>query len=972
MPENRFASFIARPAALLCVAFLAASTGMDTASGGAADVEDRIEELRRGGHFEAALALAESLLVTRSTDSTASTHEIDDARRLVGTLRDVVALPRQTQDELAAAERLEATIDSLWDASAYYRGESVAARKVEVQRRILGPRHPDVSASLSYLGWLQRRAGDLTDAKESFREVLDIDRETLGDDHPDIATDLSNLAGVLGLLGDYEMADRYFHEALRRTRDLYGDDDLEVATTLNNYASLLKRRGDVAHAEVFLREALRIRREKLGADHWGVATVLNNLADLLVSKGDLASAEPLYDESLTIYRRRNPTHKNVGIALNNLGNVYRERGDFAHAESFYREALDVYEARAGDGHADYAVCLGNLALTLEGRGNLVDAEPLHLRSLAILRARYGSAHVAVAVEMNNLAQNLRRRGQLEEAEELSRDALAVNRRLLGDAHPSVLNSLVGLSRVRIARGDYVGAETLLVSAARVFDAARLRVGTGLERATFRDSPYRLLAAVRLELGERTAAWEAVEQDLARVLSDVLDAARDSTLTSDERRRDLALRKDITTAESAVATLALRARDDSTGAVDSVLAAARNRLLSVEAQWIELQSDIASRLRPRGSADSLAGVQSALDSETAVIGWLDVETSDDEAAAWVYVIRDTGSVQWERLEGAGPTSVRLFRDGLMSAGGLQLGVRSHAERLWRERVEPATRALAGARRLVVIPSGLMMGVPIEALRDGAGRFLADRYDVSYAPAATIRRPPTRRTGTRRVLLVGDPLFPPEGLRPLPASRDEVNEIAVVVPNSTVLLGADASEQRLCELVDSGALEEFDVIHLATHALADNDRPGRSALALTLVDLPDPLEAARSGARVYDGWLSASEITREWKLDADLVVLSACETALGKEVGGEGYVGLAHAFLQVGARGVVVSLWKVDDTATALLMRRFYQNLFGGRAMPAPRALAQAKRWLRSYENPRGERPYEHPFYWSSFVLIELGR
>jgi len=952
---------------LLCAALLAANT----AWGAAAGLEDRIVELRRGGDFKTALALAESLLATRSADTTSSTYEIADARRLVRTLRDVAALPRQAREELAAAERLEATIDSLWNASAYYRGESLAVRKVEVQRRILGPRHPDVSASLSYLGWLQRRAGDLADAEESFREVLDIDRETLGDDHPDIATDLSNLAGVLGLLGDFETADRYFRDALRRNRDRYGDDDLEVATTLNNYASLLKLRGDFAHAEAFLREALRIRREKLGADNWGVATVLNNLADLLVSKGDLAGAEPLYDESIAIYRRRNPTHTNVGTALNNLGNLRRERGDFGHAESLYREALALYEARVGDEHVDYATCLGNLALALEGRGDLVDAEPLHRRALSLLEARYGSAHVAVAVEKNNLAQNLRRRGRFEEAEELFQDALTVKRQLLGDAHPSVLNSLVGLSRLRIARGDRAGAEALLVTAASVFDAARLRVGTGLARATFRDSPYRLLAAVRLELGEPTGAWEAADRDLARVLSDVLETARDRRLTDDERRRDLELRKDLAAAESAVATLALRAHDDSSGTVDSVLAGARNRLLSAEAQWIELQSEIANRLQRRSSTESLAVVQSALDSQTAVIGWLDVEMSDDETATWVYVIRGTGPVRWERLEEAGPTSIQLFRDALTSTGGLQLGVRSYAERLWHERVEPVSRALEGVRRLVVIPSGLMMGVPIEALRDGSGGVLADRYDVSYAPSATIQRPRTPYTGARRVLLVGDPLFPPEGLPPLPASRYEVNEIAAAAPNATVLLGAYASEQRLCEMVESGGLEDFDVIHLATHAVVDNDRPGRSAVALTQVDLPDPLEAARSGVRVYDGWLSASEIAREWKLDAELVVLSACETALGKAVGGEGYVGLSHAFLQVGARSVVVSLWKVDDDATALLMRRFYNNLFGGPALPAPRALAEAKRWLRSYEDSRGERPYEHPFYWSSFVLIESG-
>ena len=121
----------------------------------------------------------------------------------------------------------------------------------------------------------------------------------------------------------------------------------------------------------------------------------------------------------------------------------------------------------------------------------------------------------------------------------------------------------------------------------------------------------------------------------------------------------------------------------------------------------------------------------------------------------------------------------------------------------------------------------------------------------------------------------------------------------------------------------------------------------------------------------------EIVREWELDADLVTLSACRSGLGKEVAGEGYVGFSHAFLQAGARSLLVSLWKVDDKATSLLMERFYESYFGkydnermGKvAMPLgkAKALQEAKRWLRTYEED-GHRPYEHPYYWSAFILI----
>jgi CHAT domain-containing protein len=169
----------------------------------------------------------------------------------------------------------------------------------------------------------------------------------------------------------------------------------------------------------------------------------------------------------------------------------------------------------------------------------------------------------------------------------------------------------------------------------------------------------------------------------------------------------------------------------------------------------------------------------------------------------------------------------------------------------------------------------------------------------------------------------------------------------------------------------------------------------------------LEQQRRGRKVYDGSLRVGTILREWELDADLVVLSACETAQGKEGKGEGLLGFAQAFLQKGARSVVLSRWKVNDTATALLMVRFYENLLGkrkGLLKPLPRAeaLAEAKKWLRELPReeagvlvarlaggqlrgtvdpelpparevkpaklPAGDRPFAAPAYWAAFVLL----
>jgi CHAT domain-containing protein len=236
--------------------------------------------------------------------------------------------------------------------------------------------------------------------------------------------------------------------------------------------------------------------------------------------------------------------------------------------------------------------------------------------------------------------------------------------------------------------------------------------------------------------------------------------------------------------------------------------------------------------------------------------------------------------------------------------------------------------------------------------------------------------------------------------------EVEAIGRLLPHGVTLLGSAASEQELDRLNDEGKLVGFRVLHLATHGHIDWERPERSCLILAQDRLPRSLEQARRGGKVYDGQLTVSAIRARWKLDADLVVLSACQSGLGQSAGGDGLLGFAQAFLAKGARSVVLSRWKVDDTATALLMVRFYENLLGkriGLKKPLGRAeaLSEARQWLRKLPRreaealavrfaggvlrgtegdarpvvkgmagplPAGDRPFAAPYYWASFVLV----
>jgi CHAT domain-containing protein len=210
--------------------------------------------------------------------------------------------------------------------------------------------------------------------------------------------------------------------------------------------------------------------------------------------------------------------------------------------------------------------------------------------------------------------------------------------------------------------------------------------------------------------------------------------------------------------------------------------------------------------------------------------------------------------------------------------------------------------------------------------------------------------------------------------------------------TTVMGARACEATVQGLARSGGMKAFRYLHFATHGESDPRHAYRAALILA----PDPDRSADPLALDSDGTITAEQIARTWELDAELVVLSACESGLGRAVGGEGYLGFAQPLFAKGARSLVLSLWKVDDDATALLMTRFYQNLLGARAgLTSPlgkaEALAEAKAWLRGAGPeevgaalaalPRGPivrrevvalgpavRPYEDPTYWAGFILI----
>jgi CHAT domain-containing protein len=292
----------------------------------------------------------------------------------------------------------------------------------------------------------------------------------------------------------------------------------------------------------------------------------------------------------------------------------------------------------------------------------------------------------------------------------------------------------------------------------------------------------------------------------------------------------------------------------------------------------------------------------------------------------------------------------------------------------------------AQRLLIVPEGSLQLIPFVVLPEPGGESpLIRRYEIVTLPSATTlavlrRQVAGRPPAVRPLAVVADPVYDPrdprigqrastgqgalsrsarpalgegEGfsLERLRFSQLEATSIAGLVSSSSTLMATGFAASR--DTVLSAAMRDFRILHLAVHALLDDDHPEVSGIALSLFD---------EQGRTQDGFLRVHEIREHLALRSDLVVVSACETALGRDVPGEGLMGLARAFFTAGAARVVATVFSVSDAATAQLMREFYRGMFGPARLSPAAALRQAQ--LRMLDEPR----WRHPFYWSGFVLL----
>jgi len=678
--------------------------------------------------------------------------------------------------------------------------------------------------------------------------------------------------------------------------------------------------------------------------------------------------------------------------LLNLAEVARARRELDIADSYARRALALAEELTPGGLpvADVHSSLAEIAFE---RGDLRIAER-HQRQAQRLEERLMPESVLSGAGLQRLAKIVLARGAAREACSLATRAVALQERSLPDSF-YLAESLQTLGRARLRRGENGLALAAFRRGLAVLEAQEGRLGGPQESRTGFRERHRTLYLDTLEAelraGKRSAAFQTLERSRARALLNLL-AERDLALASEAP-------PELEAARRRNAVLYDQAQGELTEAGTPPERTAR---LGEELADLRRQrNEIADRIRR--ASPKLAGLRypKPLDLAAAIDaldpGTLALAYSFGERHGHLFVLSRDSGLHVLRLRG-GEAELRrevasfLARIAPGGPGGPGRGedpaFRAAASGLYARLLAPAERWIRKADRLLLLPDGPLHRLPFAALirpdpeeRSRTGRawsYLGEWKPLHSALSLTLYAELRRSRPARppsRLVAFGDPSYPtpvPGGeavsgppqrrLRwtPLPQSRIEVERIAALYGREArTFLGERATEE------EAKGLRDADILHFATHGLVDDRSPLDSALVLSIPEAP--------AEKADNGLLQAWEIFERLRLSADLVVLSACESALGRESSGEGLIGLTWAFQYAGARTVMASLWSVSDPATAELMVRFHRHLTAG--LSKDRALLEAQRELISgplrVEDGSGRKleiDASAPYDWAAFQLL----
>lgn len=851
--------------------------------------------------------------------------------------------------------------------------EQLARESLQIAEE-LGDRSGMVTA-LRQISFVQHRRGQYEELRATNDRVLALQTE-LGD-RRGIAVALNNVGNARLELGQPLSAIDYLSRADQEFAAL--GEDRSRGVVLANIGNTYLDLGDYDRTLEFARQGLALSEAAKDDEHIG--TTRNIIAVAEMYRGN-------YGESLRIYQQAGEAARRAGNIwsqaeiTNNIGMLYQAQQNHEQAIAYFRQALEINRKVAGLNFAaeveknlgDEMVAMRRLTEAVihfreslrlskktadrrmesqahEGLGTvylltnrLADAEAELFAAAALQNETSTSANLAqTRVELSRVRvkqgrfndalvsarESIRLLGSVDRPETLWQAQLAAGQalRLLGQNDEAARNFEASIATIESLRLRVAGPATALP----IYFANKLE-------------PFQERVTLALAAGQTEEALRFAERSKSRALGDILRSGRtalDKSLTPEERAAEQGL-------HTRLAALNIQiANQENDPQLKSERDRARRELEALESDLYAAHPEAALQ---RGEFLSLTTTEATqLAGQTGAVILDYFVTSRN---AWVFVIRRGAPIRAVSLgvgQAALSTRAAEFHRQL-AVHDLNYAVAAQA--LYRTLLTPVERDLAGQTAIVVLPDGPLWDVAFQALQPRPGQFLIERAAISWSPSLAVLRESLRLARERRAAPPAGELLAlgnPAGQEPLPEAERQVRELRNLYgpDKSRILLGEAASQGRF-----KSEAGNYRVLHLASHAVLDGVNPMYSHALL-----------ARS---VNDAGMLEARDLMELNLRAELLVLSACETARGRAVGGEGISGMLWAAFVAGAPTTVASLWRVESSSTSDLMVAFHRNWLAARHSGDP--FAKAASLQKAARSHIAGGAWSHPFYWAGFIVI----
>jgi CHAT domain-containing protein/uncharacterized glyoxalase superfamily protein PhnB len=799
---------------------------------------------------------------------------------------------------------------------------------------------------------------------------------------------LGTVAGIYSTLGEKQKALDAYQKTLLIWRA--EGSPYEVASSLNSIGLIYVELGAHQKAIEFFQQALplsqRGKKDHHGLDRGRDEEALFDSDPILKQMGE--ETRRLEDKNDRLMKAR---------TLNGIGRFYSGLGKNQKALDYYQQALLLSREMGGSGESRY---LNNVGVAFFALGENQKALDYYQQSLRL--SKENGSRGLEAYTLTNMGFFYYTIGDNQKALGYYQGAMPLFSRAVDRSGEATL--FYKIAQLEQSRGNQQAALKPIQESIAIVEELRTKlIDPDLRQSYFAtvQKRYQFYIELLMELHQQNPsqgydkqAFNISERSRARTLLELLAEANanikegiDPQLLTEEKTLQGQL--DATEKQR----LEIYETPESSAVEKAAIVKLQRDLL---AQYQTLQNEIRAK-SPKFAALkypqplTLVQVQKQLlDSDTTLLQY---SLGKEKSFLWV-VSRDGLQSHVLPPEKEIESQVKSWRSALLDKPEVPETLDGPASRLGRLLLEPAAAALKSRRRVIVVPDGALTYAPFAALRL-EGKPLVESHTLLQLPSsstlALIRSQTAQRLPAPRGLaMVADPIFSgddprittpartsqpaptvlaslnlqrasralprqrsagsgaADALPRLPGTRREAERILPLFPGNQSLLALDS--QASMALLQSPSIKDYRYVHLATHGVFNTAEPALSGVILSLVD---------QQGRAVNGFLRLNEIFN-LNLPAELVVLSACETGLGEQIRGEGMVGLTRGFLYAGSRRLLVSLWKVDDDATAALMSRFYEGLLREKLTPA-QALRAAQNHLRTNTN------WDSPYFWSGFVL-----